>query len=69
MAAVGRLVEIEHKANDAERAVTKLVLRGELDLVRSLAALELARALERATDRLAGYAHVLHAHVLADLTS
>jgi uncharacterized protein Yka (UPF0111/DUF47 family) len=69
LAAVGRLVEIEHKADDGERAVTKLVLRGELDPVRSLAALELARALERATDRLAGYAHVLHTHVLADLTS
>jgi uncharacterized protein Yka (UPF0111/DUF47 family) len=69
LAAVGRLVEIEHKADGAERAVTKLVLRGELDPVHSLAALELARALERATDRLAGYAHVLHTHVLADLTS
>ena len=69
LAAVGRLVEIEHKADDCERAVTKLVLRGELDPVRALGVLELARALERATDRLAGYAHVLRAHVLADLTA
>ncbi|MFZ0835850.1 MAG: hypothetical protein WAM77_00225 [Xanthobacteraceae bacterium] len=69
LAAVGRLVEIEHKADDCERAVTRLVLRGELDPVRALGVLELARALERATDRLAGYAHVLHTHVLADLTA
>jgi uncharacterized protein Yka (UPF0111/DUF47 family) len=69
LAAVGRLVEIEHKADDCERAVTKLVLRGELDPVRALGVLELARALERATDRLAGYAHVLRTHVLADLTA
>ncbi len=69
LAAVGRLVEIEHKADDCERAVTKLVLRGELDPVRALGVLELARALERATDRLAAYAHVLRTHVLADLTA
>jgi uncharacterized protein Yka (UPF0111/DUF47 family) len=69
LAAVGRLVEIEHRADDCERAVTKLVLRGELEPVRALGVLELARALERATDRLAGYAHVLRTHVLADLTA
>ncbi|MBV9628253.1 MAG: hypothetical protein JO230_09175 [Xanthobacteraceae bacterium] len=69
LAAVGRLVEIEHKADDCERAVTQLVLRGELDPVRALGVLELARALERATDRLAAYAHVLRTHVLADLTA
>ena len=68
-AAVARLVEFEHKADDSERAVTALVLRGELDLSHALMALELARALERATDRLASFGHMLHAHVLTDLTS
>jgi len=33
-----------------------------------LAALELARAMERATDRLAGFGHLLRRHVLADLS-
>jgi uncharacterized protein Yka (UPF0111/DUF47 family) len=69
LAAVGRLVDIEHKADDAERAVTAHVLRGESTLASSLSALELARALERATDRLASFGHVLRAHVLADLAA
>ncbi len=69
LAAVGRLVDIEHRADDAERRLTRAVLRGELDPIRSLGVLELGRALERATDRLAGFAHVLRTHVLADLTS
>ncbi len=69
LAAIGRLVDIEHRADDAERKLTRIVLRGELDAIRAFGVLELGRALERATDRLAGFAHVLHAHVLADLTS
>jgi hypothetical protein len=69
LAAVGRLIEVEHKADEAERAVTALVLRGEFDLSKSQAPLELARALERATDRLASFGHVLRAHVLADLAA
>jgi uncharacterized protein Yka (UPF0111/DUF47 family) len=69
LAAVGRLVDLEHKADDTERIVTTQVLRGKIDLPHSLAALELARALERATDRLASFGHLLRAHVLADLAS
>jgi hypothetical protein len=35
----------------------------------SLAALELARAIERATDRLAGLGHLLRQYVIADLSA
>jgi uncharacterized protein Yka (UPF0111/DUF47 family) len=69
LAAVDRLTEVEHEADAAERSVTKQVLRGGLDFASSTAALELARALERATDRMAGFGHLLRAHVLADLAS
>jgi hypothetical protein len=68
LAAVGRLIDIEHLADAAEREVTTLVLRGSLSLPASLLALELARAIERATDRLASFAHLLREHVLADLS-
>jgi hypothetical protein len=68
-AAVGRLIDLEHEADACERAVTALVLRGGLDLTVSLALLELARATERATDRLAGFAHLLRRHVLTDLSA
>ena len=67
-AAVGRLVEIEHAADAAERRVTAMVLRGDFDLRTSLSVLDLARVLERATDRLAGFGHLLRGHVHADLS-
>lgn len=69
LAAVGRLIDIEHAADAAEREVTTLVLRGGLSLPASLSVLELARAIERATDRLASFAHLLREHVLADLST
>lgn len=69
LAAVGRLVDAEHSADDYERAVTTLVLRGGLDLKTSIALLELARALERTTDRLAGFGHLLRQHVLTGLAA
>jgi len=69
LAAVARLIEIEHEADAAERAVTALVLSGDFDLKTALCALELARALERATDRLAGFGHMLREHVLAGLSA
>jgi hypothetical protein len=69
LAAVGRLFEAEHNADAAERTVTAIVLRGEFDLKTALSVLELARALERATDRLAGFGHMLRDHVLADLSA
>jgi uncharacterized protein Yka (UPF0111/DUF47 family) len=69
LAAIDRLADVEHEADDAERGVTAQVLRGGLDLASSIAALDLARALERATDRMAGFGHLLRAHVLADLAT
>ncbi|WOJ88295.1 hypothetical protein RZS28_10620 [Methylocapsa polymorpha] len=69
LAAVARLIDVEHIADAAERAVTAQVLRGGLDLTTSLSVLELARAIERATDRLAGFGHRLRQHVLADLAA
>ncbi|MFG1429524.1 hypothetical protein V5F44_16520 [Xanthobacter sp. V2C-8] len=68
LAAFGRLVEIEHEGDTAERAVTTRVLQGDYETRVALSALELARSLERASDQLARFGHLLHAHVLADLT-
>ncbi|HUI19870.1 MAG TPA: hypothetical protein VLZ74_02330 [Methylocella sp.] len=69
LAAVGRLLEAEHKADAAERSVTMIVFRGDFDLKTALSVLDLARALERATDRLASFGHMLRDHVLADLST
>jgi hypothetical protein len=69
LAAVGRLIDAEHAADACERKVTALVLRGGLGLGTSLAVLEFTRAVERATDRLAGFGHLLRQHVLADLSA
>jgi uncharacterized protein Yka (UPF0111/DUF47 family) len=69
LAAIGLLIEMEHKADDAERTLTATVLRGDFELKTALSALELARAIERATDRLARFGHLLHRHVLADLSA
>jgi len=69
LAAVVRLVDLEHTADALEREVTRRVLGGGLDLPASLSALELARAIERATDRFASFGHVLRQHVLADLSA
>ncbi len=67
LAAVSRLIDAEHAADAAERQLTATILQGEFDLKTALSAIELARALERATDRLAGFGHQLREHVLADL--
>jgi uncharacterized protein Yka (UPF0111/DUF47 family) len=69
LAMVGRLIDIEHQADAAERTVTARILTGEFDQRTALSVLELARALERSTDRLAAFGHLLHDHVLADLTA
>jgi uncharacterized protein Yka (UPF0111/DUF47 family) len=69
LAAIDRLTDVEHEADEAERSVTAQVLHDGLDFASSIAALELARALERSTDRMAGFGHLLRAHVLADLAS
>ena len=67
LAAVGRLIEAEHKGDAAERTVTARILTGAFDLHTALSILDLARALEQATDQLARFGHVLREHVLADL--
>jgi uncharacterized protein Yka (UPF0111/DUF47 family) len=68
LAAVSRLIEAEHKGDAAERAVTARIMTGEFDLKTALSVLDLARALERATDELARFGHLLREHVLADLS-
>jgi uncharacterized protein Yka (UPF0111/DUF47 family) len=69
LAAVGRLIDVEHRADAAERMVTARILTGEFNLKTALSVLELARALERSTDRLAAFGHLLREHVLADLSA
>ena len=69
LGAVARLIEAEHQGDEAERAITAILLSGDFDLKTTLSVLELARAVERATDRLAGFGHLLRARVLADLTT
>jgi len=66
--ATRRLIDLEHAADDAERAITGLVLR-DGEAKDAFCILELARAIERATDRLARIGHLLHAHVMADLSA
>lgn len=67
LGAVGRLIEAEHNGDAAERAIMSTLLRGHFDLKCALSVVELARALERATDRLAGFGHVLREYLIADL--
>jgi len=67
--AIDRLIKAEHDGDAAERAITATVLRANFPLQLALAAIELARALERATDRLAAFGHQLRRHVLADLSA
>jgi hypothetical protein len=66
--ATRRLIDLEHAADDSERIVTSLVL-GNNGAGRALCLLELARAIERATDRLARLGHLVHEHVMADLSA
>jgi uncharacterized protein Yka (UPF0111/DUF47 family) len=68
LAAIGRLIEMEHKGDDAERALTTHILTNDCDMKTALSALELGRALERTTDRFAAFGHLLHRRVLADLS-
>lgn len=69
LSAVGRLLDAEHAADSAERSITRIVLSGICDLRTSLSVLDLARALERATDRLASFGHLLRGRVLAELSA
>ena len=69
LAAVMRLIDAEHAADAREREITALVFAGGFDVATSLSVLELARAIERATDRLAGFGHLLRRHIMADLSA
>ena len=69
LAAVLRLIDAEHAADTQERAITALVLGGGFDVATSLAVLELARAIERATDRLARFGHLMRRHIMTDLSA
>ncbi len=69
LAATARLIDAEHTADGAERKVTAQLLSGAFDLKTALSVIEFARAMERATDRLAGFGHVLRGHVLAGLAA
>ena len=69
LAAVMRLIDAEHAADAQERAITALVFSGGFDVATSLAILELARAIERSTDRFAGFGHLLRRHIMADLSA
>jgi uncharacterized protein Yka (UPF0111/DUF47 family) len=68
LAATARLVDIEHAADRAERAVTRLVLSGGAAGERGMVVLELARSLERASDRMALVGHVLHNQIMSGLS-
>jgi len=69
LAAVVRLIEAEHAADSCERSVTARVFAGGSDLAASLPVLELARTIERATDRLAGFGHLMRRHVMTNLSA
>jgi uncharacterized protein Yka (UPF0111/DUF47 family) len=67
--AVVRLIDAEHAADERERDVTARVFAGGFDVATSLSVLELARAIERATDRLAGFGHLLRRHIMTGLSA
>lgn len=69
LAAVARLIDAEHTADTCERDITARVLAGGLDVAASLSTLELARAIERSTDRLAGFGHLLRRFTMSDLSA
>ncbi|MBR1091732.1 hypothetical protein JQ621_30105 [Bradyrhizobium manausense] len=69
LAAVARLIDAEHAADTTERAITTLVFRGGFDVATSLSVIELARAIERATDRFAAFGHLLRRHIMIDLAA
>ncbi|MBZ5606631.1 MAG: hypothetical protein LAP38_00095 [Acidobacteriia bacterium] len=68
LAAITRLADLEHTADSAERTLTARVLCGHFEIETALSVLELARALERASDGMAVAANLLHTHVMADLS-
>ena len=69
LAAVARLIDAEHAADANERDITARIFAGGIDVASSLSALELARAIERSTDRFAGFGHLLRRYTMSDLSA
>ena len=69
LAAVARLIDAEHAADASERDITARIFAGGIDVAASLSALELARAIERSTDRFAGFGHLLRRYTMSDLSA
>lgn len=69
LAAVARLIDAEHAADERERDITARIFAGGIDVAASLSALELARAIERSTDRFAGFGHLLRRYTMSDLSA
>jgi len=69
LAATTRISQLEHSADDAERAVTALVLKTELDSRTAISTLELARSLERASDGLAAAGNLLRAYSMEEISA
>lgn len=69
LAAIRRVTDLEHAADQAERAVTAFVFRSDFDVKTALSVLELARSLERACDGFAAAGYLLHEHFMADLSA
>jgi len=69
LAAVARLIDAEHDGDTRERDITAHVLAGGLDVAQSLSVLELARAIERSTDRFAAVGHLLRRYTMSDLSA
>jgi uncharacterized protein Yka (UPF0111/DUF47 family) len=63
--ATDQLIDVEHRADAGERVVTAIVLRGDFNLRTALSILDLARALEQATDRLLALGRTLGTYVVA----
>jgi len=69
LSAIVGLTDAEHAADAREREVTARVFVGGFDVATSLSVLELARAIERATDRLAGFGYLLRQHIMTHLSA
>ncbi|NVN87320.1 MAG: hypothetical protein HXX15_14670 [Rhodopseudomonas sp.] len=68
LACIVSLIDLEHGADLREREVTARVFAGQFDVATSLCVLELARAIERTTDRLSSFGHLLRRCIIADLS-
>jgi hypothetical protein len=63
-----RLVDFERAADRAERDLTSVAFKADGDVKVAFSALEVGRALERASDRMASIGHLLRDHVMSALS-